>query len=132
MRILQIGVLLAFLGMTFAGCGRGVETTLEEASSPEGSTAAAAEEVITASIDDLDSPICQVPGIDLRQAGIGATTSYEGKLYGFSCPGCKKSFLEDPESYLAKAQDELEAVESLTLKSPAADKDTEPAAAETP
>lgn len=32
----------------------------------------------------------------------GGTYEYNGKVYGFCCPGCKGKFAKDPEKYLKK------------------------------
>lgn len=113
MRVHLFPVLLGLIAiLILPSCGMGIEEKMvlepaqdeparqaEEAATAEPS----AEETVAATIEDLVSPICPVSGVDLRDAGIGATANHNGKLYGFSCPHCKASFLENPQQYLTQA-----------------------------
>lgn len=49
-------------------------------------------------VDNKKDFVCRMP----LTAGIGDTVHYKGKVYGFCSKGCKESFLQDPESYLAE------------------------------
>lgn len=44
--------------------------------------------------------VCHMP----LTAGIGDTSSYQGKLYGFCSAECKAEFTKDPAGYVAKAK----------------------------
>ena len=47
--------------------------------------------------DMARDPVCGME-VDERQAA--ATTEYEGTIYYFCAPGCKKAFEKEPEKYL--------------------------------
>jgi YHS domain-containing protein len=58
------------------------------------------------SIVDVGNKICPVMGGNVD----GKTfVVYKGKRYGLCCPGCDKTFLNDPEKYIAK----IKATENL-------------------
>ena len=42
-----------------------------------------------------------VCGMEVNEKKAAATSEYEGSTYYFCAVGCKKSFDEDPEKYLA-------------------------------
>lgn len=44
-------------------------------------------------------PVC---GMEVDEAAAQWTSKYKGTTYYFCAPGCKASFDEDPEKYLAK------------------------------
>lgn len=46
-------------------------------------------------------PVC---GMTVKKASAAATSEYNGKIYYFCSPGCKESFLKDPEKYVQKEQ----------------------------
>lgn len=44
-------------------------------------------------------PVCKM---EVDEATAQWTSEYEGQTYYFCSPGCKRSFDEDPEKYLAE------------------------------
>jgi YHS domain-containing protein len=46
-------------------------------------------------------PVC---GMTVKKASAAATSEYNDKIYYFCSPGCKESFLKDPEKYVQKDQ----------------------------
>ena len=68
---------------------------------------ALAAETLASSPVDAGNKSCPISGdkVDLEKGG---TAEYQGKLYHFCCPMCKKDFLKDPEKYLKsmKAKEE--------------------------
>lgn len=50
------------------------------------------------SVEMARDPVC---GMDVDPATAAGSSDYKGKTYYFCAPGCKKSFDEDPEKYLA-------------------------------
>lgn len=53
----------------------------------------------TAALEAID----QVCGMSVTVVGAKHTYEYEGQIYYFCCPGCRKSFSRDPEQYLVRA-----------------------------
>jgi YHS domain-containing protein len=51
-------------------------------------------------VDNTKDPACGMP----VTAGIGDTTRYEGKLYGFCSKECKDEFLKNPKQLVAAAE----------------------------
>lgn len=46
-------------------------------------------------------PVC---GMDVDEATAAGKSEYKGQTYYFCSPGCKRSFDQDPEKYVGKAQ----------------------------
>jgi len=46
-------------------------------------------------------PVCLM---EVEEATAKWTSEYQGKTYYFCAPGCKSSFEEDPEQYLAEGK----------------------------
>jgi YHS domain-containing protein len=44
-----------------------------------------------------NDPVC---GMSIKD-GIGDTTTYKGKIYGFCSASCKEDFLKEPEKYIS-------------------------------
>ena len=44
-------------------------------------------------------PVCKM---EVEEDKAPATSEYQGKIYYFCAPGCKKAFDQDPEKYIAK------------------------------
>ena len=42
-------------------------------------------------------PVC---GMDVDERTAAATAQYQGKMYYFCAPGCKKAFEKEPEKYV--------------------------------
>jgi YHS domain-containing protein len=45
-------------------------------------------------------PVC---GMEVDEQQAAATAEYEGTIYYFCAPGCKKAFEKEPERYVANA-----------------------------
>ncbi len=52
--------------------------------------------------------ICPVSGEKIDEK-MKATYEYEGKVYNFCCPSCVEEFKKDPEKYIQKVEQELQA-----------------------
>lgn len=48
--------------------------------------------------------VCPITGDKLTIKEDTGSASYKGKTYYFCCPGCDKSFLANPDKYIAKQQ----------------------------
>lgn len=48
--------------------------------------------------------VCPTTGEKHTVKANTGSASYKGKIYHFCCPGCDKSFLADPEKYIARQQ----------------------------
>lgn len=82
--ILAVGALLIF-----ASCSKNNETASEDLQTTE-----------TAKVQTVAwNKVCPVVGGDVNPDL--PTVTYEGKVYGFCCPGCDKKFEADPEHYAA-------------------------------
>ncbi|MDP3789321.1 MAG: YHS domain-containing protein [Candidatus Omnitrophota bacterium] len=64
---------------------------------------ASAEEAINAG-----NKICPVSGEKINEK-TKATYEYEGKIYNFCCPMCIDSFKKEPQKYIEKVEEELQA-----------------------
>jgi YHS domain-containing protein len=53
--------------------------------------------------------ICPVSGDKVGQGMEKATYEYEGKIYNFCCAVCIGDFKKDPEKYIKKVEEELQA-----------------------
>lgn len=82
----------------------------------------AAEETTQAGIVDVGNKIC--PVMDGPVNGKDFVV-YEGKRYGLCCPGCDKTFLNDPAKYIAKANVAGSVAVSDASKSAEMEKDME-------
>ena len=49
----------------------------------------------------VKDPVC---GMDIDPATAAGKSEYKGQTYYFCCPGCKRSFDQNPEKYVGKAQ----------------------------
>lgn len=58
-----------------------------------------AEEAVQAAVVDVGNKLCPVMGGAVNGSDF---VVYEGKRYGLCCPGCEKTFLSDPATYIAK------------------------------
>jgi YHS domain-containing protein len=45
-------------------------------------------------------PVC---GMDVDKQQAAATAEYEGRIYYFCAPACKKAFEKEPEKYVSSA-----------------------------
>lgn len=75
-----------------------------------GMAEAAKEAVPAAKGFDAGNKICPVSGQEVGQGGMEpATYEYEGKVYNFCCPMCIEDFKKDPQKYIKKVEQELQA-----------------------
>jgi len=74
-------------------CSSG-ETSMSKANA---TATKAAENLKNLKFDYPKDPKCGTPLSD----GVGDSTEYKGKLYGFCSKECKNAFLQNPESFLA-------------------------------
>lgn len=80
------------------GCSSGESSMSKADASPAISTAAkAVENLKDLKFDYPKDPAC---GSALSE-GVGDSTEYKGKLYGFCSKECKEKFVKSPESFLA-------------------------------
>lgn len=49
----------------------------------------------------VHDPVCHM---NIDAATAAGTSEYKGQTYYFCSPGCKKSFDQDPEKYLAQSE----------------------------
>lgn len=66
-------------------------------------TFATAKEAVNAG-----NKICPVSGEKIDEK-MKATYEYQGKIYNFCCPMCVDMFKKDPEKYIKKVEEELQA-----------------------
>jgi YHS domain-containing protein len=72
-----------------------------------GTTGAVKEAVPEESIN-VGNKICPVLGEKINEK-MKATYEYEGKIYNFCCPMCIDEFKKDPQKYIKKVNEELQA-----------------------
>ena len=78
------------------------------------SQAFATKETAQTGIVDAGNKLCPVSGDPVSGTNF---VVYQGKRYGLCCPMCRKSFLKDPEKYLAqmKAKERVPAAPKGTV-----------------
>ena len=57
---------------------------------------------------DVGNKICPVSGEKIDEK-LKATYEYEGKIYNFCCAACIEEFKKDPQKYIKKVEEELQA-----------------------
>lgn len=62
-----------------------------------------AEETQETAVVDVGNKLCPVEGGPVSGQHF---VTYEGKRYGLCCPLCDKTFLADPEKYIAKMKEQ--------------------------
>lgn len=62
-----------------------------------------AEETQGMAVVDVGNKLCPVEGGPVSGQHF---VTYEGKRYGLCCPACDKTFLADPEKYIAKMKEQ--------------------------
>ena len=87
------------IGLAFASCGECGQTKAVVKDSASGSGAI-----------DAGNKICPVLGEPIDDA-TKATYEYEGKVYNFCCAGCIETFKKEPQKYIDKVNQELEAAQ---------------------
>lgn len=56
----------------------------------------------------VGNKVCPVSGSKIADADLGKNTvEYKGMVYNLCSPGCKDVFLKDPDTYIAKVNEEL-------------------------
>ena len=50
-------------------------------------------------------PVC---GMEVDEKSAAATYEYKGKTYFFCAPGCKASFVKEPEKYLQNNESQVD------------------------
>lgn len=58
---------------------------------------------------NVGNKICPVSGDKIKEDS-KVTYEYEGRIYNFCCPDCIEPFKKDPQKYIKKVNDELNAV----------------------
>ncbi|MFH1458047.1 MAG: YHS domain-containing protein [Candidatus Omnitrophota bacterium] len=66
------------------------------------------EAVKIADVQEAGNKICPVSGEEINEE-TKATYEYQGKVYNFCCAGCLEEFKKDPEKYIKKVEEELQA-----------------------
>lgn len=67
-------------------------------------------DVQTAVQVNVGNKVCPVSGEAIADPGKD-TVEYDGKVYNLCCPMCKEEFLKNPEKYVAKVDEEMNADE---------------------
>ncbi|MFH1678037.1 MAG: YHS domain-containing protein [Candidatus Omnitrophota bacterium] len=62
----------------------------------------------TVSAENVGNKICPVSGEKIDEK-TKATYEHKGKIYNFCCPMCLDEFKKDPEKYIKKVEEELQA-----------------------
>jgi len=68
----------------------------------------AKEEAAAKKAENAGNKICPVTGETIDEK-TRATYEYEGKSYNFCCPMCIEEFKKDPQKYIKKVEQELQA-----------------------
>jgi len=58
---------------------------------------------------NVGNKICPVSGGKVGQGMEAVTYEYQGKIYNFCCAMCIDEFKKDPEKYIKKVEEELQA-----------------------
>ncbi len=58
---------------------------------------------------NVGNKICPISGKALGSMGDGMQVEYEGKIYNLCCAMCAKDFNKDPETFIKKIHEELDA-----------------------
>lgn len=51
--------------------------------------------------EKVKDPVC---GMEIEKDQAAATVEYQGQVYYFCAPGCKKAFEENPEKYIRRSE----------------------------
>ena len=86
--ILTMGIILLTMGLAFA----------QQSADPGQSIA---QPIV------VGNKHCPVSGGEVGRMGAPITYEYNGKVYNLCCPGCIKSFKNNPEKYSKIAQDDI-------------------------
>lgn len=86
------------------------ETAAEVTNAVSVSTGPAAAEATAPETTPVSvgNKICPVTGEKIEELG-KYTVEYKGKVYNLCCPSCQNDFLRDPDKYIAKVNEELNA-----------------------
>jgi YHS domain-containing protein len=91
-------IILGLNGIAFA------QTKIQTQTEVETVTQVTPEEAI-----NVGNKICPVSGEKIEEDMEPVTYEYEGKIYNFCCPMCIDEFKKDPEKYIQKVEEELQA-----------------------
>lgn len=80
------------------GCSSAESSMPKDASSAVSQAAKTAENLKKLKFDYPKDPKCGQP----LSEGVGDSTEYKGKIYGFCSKECKDEFLKSPESFLSR------------------------------
>jgi YHS domain-containing protein len=58
---------------------------------------------------NIGNKICPVSDEEIGLMGEGVQVEYEGKIYNLCCPMCVQTFNAEPQKYIEKINEELEA-----------------------
>ena len=89
------------VGVVIFGAGKFIFAQSEEAN-----TQTATSE--TTKAEEVGNTICPVSGEEINEE-TKATYEYEGKIYNFCCPMCIDECKKDPQKYIKKVEEELQA-----------------------
>lgn len=107
----KVGILAGFLVALFLVVGvvlAAEEAGMEGESSEAVATAPAATEA-TPAVEapvNVGNKVCPVTGMTIDEMG-KYTVEYKGKVYNLCSETCKDEFLKDPDTYVAKVDEEL-------------------------
>jgi len=71
----------------------------------------AEESAVKSEAVEAGNKICPVTGESIDEA-VKATYEYESKIYNFCCAGCIEEFKKEPQKYIDKVNQELEAAKT--------------------
>ncbi|MDD5108638.1 MAG: YHS domain-containing protein [Candidatus Omnitrophica bacterium] len=91
-------------------CGEhsGSQQLAQVHSGHEHGAAEATEDTATKESVNVGNKICPVSGEKIDEK-LKVTYEYEGKVYNFCCSGCISEFKKDPDKYIKKVNEELQA-----------------------
>jgi YHS domain-containing protein len=110
---LIVGIFTLFLSELSFAQGYGVHSSHRQMAQakPSGHTYTEQDTVTRATTKaavDVGNRICPVTGEEIEEKN-KTTYEYKGKIYNFCCPACIDEFKKDPQKYIKKVKEELEA-----------------------
>ena len=66
------------------------------------------KQAVTEEVVNVGNKICPISGEKIDEK-LKATYEYEGKIYNFCCTTCVDDFKKDPQKYIKKVEQELQA-----------------------
>lgn len=101
-RIFLVLGILVVVGFLNSGLVRAEEAANQGSAATESPSTQASKAV------DIGNKICPVSGDEIKEDS-KVTYEYEGKVYNFCCAGCIEPFKKNPQEYINKVSDELNA-----------------------